>query len=146
MYCRSHKRIRHTSQFSAISDSSTGSTTPRPSKVRDVITQTGAWLTSAALYDGCSQQDLPRQSSWDILVTRLNQHSWDLFINSLASGWFLRFSQKNSSFRLPYQRPSSSADCTRELFNGSNGSASLVDCTRKKIFWLGGADCLWVTS
>jgi len=41
------------------------------------------------------------------------------------------FAKKNSSFRLPYQRPSSSADCARELFNGSNRSASLVDCTRK---------------
>ena len=55
-------------------------------------------------------------------------------INTLASGWFWRFLQKNSSFQLPYQRPSSSADCARELFNGSNGTASLVDCTRKKIF------------
>ena len=54
--------------------------------------------------------------------------------------------QKNSSFRLPYQRPSSSADCARELFKGSNGSASLVDSTRKKIFWLGDADFLWLTS
>jgi len=49
-------------------------------------------------------------------------------------GGFGDFRKKNSSFRLPYQRPSSSADSTRELFNGSNGSASLVDCTRKKIF------------
>jgi len=49
------------------------------------------------------------------------------------------FAKKPSSFRLPYQRPSSSADCARELFNGSNGSASLVDCTREKIFCLGGA-------
>jgi len=48
------------------------------------------------------------------------------------------FAKKNGSFRLPYQRPSSSADCTRELFNGSNGSASLVDCTWKKIFSLEG--------
>ena len=40
--------------------------------------------------------------------------------------------KKNSSFRLPYQRPSSSADCARQLFNSSNGSASLVDCNRKK--------------
>jgi len=46
---------------------------------------------------------------------------------------YFDFGLKNSSFRLPYQRPSSSADCARELFNGSNGSASLVDCTRKKI-------------
>jgi len=49
-------------------------------------------------------------------------------------GGFGDFRKKNSSFRLPYQRPSSSADCARELFNGLNGSASLVDCTRKKNF------------
>jgi len=48
-----------------------------------------------------------------------------LLLNSLASEWFWRFSQKNSSLRLPYQCPSSSADCARELFNGSNGSVSL---------------------
>jgi len=58
----------------------------------------------------------------------------------------LGFRPKNNSFRLPYQRPSSSADCARELFKGSKGSASLVDCTRKKFFWLGGADFLWLTS
>jgi len=57
-----------------------------------------------------------------------------LLINTLRAAWFRRFSQKNSSFRLPYQRPSSSAHCARELFSGSNGSASLVDCTRKKFF------------
>ena len=57
--------------------------------------------------------------------------------NTLALGGFGDFRIKNNSFRLPYQRPSSSADCARELFNGSNGLASLVDCTRKKIFWLG---------
>jgi len=62
--------------------------------------------------------------------------------NTLASGWFWQFSQKNSSFRLPYQRPSSSTDCARELFNSSNGSASLVDCTRKKNFCLGDAGFL----
>jgi len=53
---------------------------------------------------------------------------------------YLVFGLKISSFRLSYQRPSSSADCARELFQGSNGSASLVDCTRKKFFWLGCAD------
>jgi len=58
----------------------------------------------------------------------------------------LNFGVKNSSFRLPYQRPTSSTDCARELFNVSNGSASLVDCTRKQIFWLGSADFLWLTS
>jgi len=55
---------------------------------------------------------------------------------------FSDFRKKNSSFRLPYQRPSSSANCARELFSGSNGSARLVDCTRKKIFCLGGAGFL----
>jgi len=75
-----------------------------------------------------------------LLMTCLAKH---LLINSLASARIQRFSQKNSSFRLPYQRPSSSADCARELFNGS---ASLVDCIRKTIFCLGGADFLWVTS
>ena len=52
-------------------------------------------------------------------------------------GGFGDFRKKTSSFRLPYQRPSSSADCARELFNGSNGSASLVDCTQKNIFGWG---------
>jgi len=50
---------------------------------------------------------------------------------------YFDFSLKNSNFRLPYQRPSSSADCARELFKGSNGLASLVHCTRKNFFWLG---------
>jgi len=35
--------------------------------------------------------------------------------NSLASWWFWQFSQKNSSFWLPYQRLSSYVDCAREL-------------------------------
>jgi len=50
---------------------------------------------------------------------------------------YLDFGLKNSSFRLPYQGPGSSADCARELFKSSNGSANLVDRTRKNIFWLG---------
>ena len=61
---------------------------------------------------------------------------YDIFI--------LRFRSKTSSCQLPYQRPSSSADCARELFKGSNGLASLLDCIRKKIFWVGVADfCEW---
>jgi len=55
---------------------------------------------------------------------------------------YFDFGLNNSSFQLPYQHPSSSADCARELFMGSNGSASLVDCTQKKFFWLGVADFL----
>jgi len=58
----------------------------------------------------------------------------------------LQLRPKTSSCQLPYQRPSSSADCARELFKGSNRSDSLVECTRKKLFWLGSADFLWVTS
>ena len=50
---------------------------------------------------------------------------------------YFDFSLKNSSFRLPYQRPNSSANAARELFNGSNGSTSLVDSTRKKFFGWG---------
>ena len=50
---------------------------------------------------------------------------------------YFDFGRKNSSFRLPYQRSSSSADCARELLNGSKESASLVDYTRKKILGLG---------
>ena len=77
-------------------------------------------------------------------MAKLQQVSCMQLFNSLASGWFWRFSQKNSSFRLPYQRPSSSADCARELFNGSNGSASLVDSTRKKFFgWWVWIFCEW---
>ena len=44
---------------------------------------------------------------------------------------------KTSSFLLPYQRHSSPADCAKELFKVSNGSASLLVCTRKKSFGLG---------
>jgi len=74
----------------------------------------------------------------DVLLSR------NIRVNSLASARIQRFSQKNSSFRMPYQRPSSSADCARELFNGSNGSASLVDCTRKKFFaWGLRVFCEW---
>ena len=58
----------------------------------------------------------------------------NLMLTPWRLGGFGDIRKKNSSFRLPYQRPSSSADCARELFNGSNGLASLVHCTRKKIF------------
>jgi len=56
------------------------------------------------------------------------------------------FRPKTSSFWLPYQRHSTSADCAIELLKGSNRSASLLVYTRKKIFWLAVADFLWVTS
>jgi len=57
---------------------------------------------------------------------------------------YFDFGLKNSSFQLPHQRPSSSADCARELFKGSNGSASLVDCTWKKFLaWGVQIFCEW---
>jgi len=47
---------------------------------------------------------------------------------------YFNFGLKNSSFQVPYQCPSSSADRARDLFKDSNGLASLVDCTWKKFF------------
>jgi len=64
--------------------------------------------------------------------------AYDIFV--------LQFQPKTSSFRLPYQCHSSSAYCTRDLFKGSNRSASLLAGTWNKIFWLGVADFLWLTS
>jgi len=58
---------------------------------------------------------------------------WELVYEYIVPG----FRPKTSSFRLPYQRHSSSADCTRELFKGSNASPSLLVYTRKKIFGWG---------
>jgi len=52
----------------------------------------------------------------------------------------LWYQPKTSSCRLPCQRHSSSADCARELFKGSNRLASHLVCTWKKIFYWG----LWI--
>jgi len=65
---------------------------------------------------------------WCLGRLTLWEPAYDIFV--------LWFWPKNNSFRLPYQRLSSS-DRARELFNSSNGSASLVDCTRKYFFGLG---------
>jgi len=51
---------------------------------------------------------------------------------------------KTSSCRLPYQRHSSSADCSTELLKGSNRSTSHLACTGKKFFLTG--NFFWVTS
>jgi len=67
--------------------------------------------------------------NWLIEISPSIMHR-DTFLTLWHQGGFGDFRKKNSSFRLPYQRPSSSADCARQLFNGSNGSASLVTCTR----------------
>ena len=80
-------------------------------------------------------EQLSSYSGWRVITKKVTAHLLArAVVNTLASGWFWWISQKNSSFRLPYQCPSFSANCARDLFNGSDGSASLVDCTRKKIF------------
>jgi len=51
---------------------------------------------------------------------------------------------KTSSFQLPCQRHISSTECAWELFKPSQDLASLLLRTRKKKFWFGFADFLWV--
>jgi len=79
----------------------------------------------------------PAPASVRFHTSTLWEPAYDIFI--------LRFQPKTSSFRLPYQCPSSSADCARELFKSSNGLASLLVCTRKKIL-VEGADFFCATS
>ena len=83
------------------------------------------------IYGCCSSCTF--RSLWTVHSVQRRYGRYWLLFNTLRAAWFRRFSQ-NNSFRLPYRRPSSSAHCARELFSGSNGSAILVDCTRKKIF------------
>jgi len=72
------------------------------------------------------------------------------FISSILSSFFHKvvshfesrrtiylYFDKYSSFWLPYQRPSSSADCAKKVFKGSNQLTSLVDCTQTN-FLVGG--------
>jgi len=84
-----------------------------------------------------STQSLNVANSCEWIWQDLGRHLKWCCLTLLEPPSFGNFCKKNSSFRLPYQRSSSSADCTRELFNGSNELASLVDCTRKKNFCLG---------
>jgi len=66
------------------------------------------------------------------------------YINTLRAGYdiLVLWNQlKTSSCQLPYQHPSSSAHCARELFQDSNESANLLVRTRKKFFgW-----ALWIS-
>jgi len=68
-----------------------------------------------------------------------HQTSSDLTCWLPAYGIFvLRFRPKNSSFRLPYQRPSSSADCARELFiQGLKRIGQSSRLHSKQNFWVG---------
>jgi len=65
---------------------------------------------------------------------------WELLDEYVVPG----IQPKTSSFQLLYQRHSSSADCARELFKGSNGSDSLLVCNGKNFFgWELWIFCEW---
>ena len=59
-----------------------------PSKVGVVIKPPGPCSTSGPVSRGCGQQDLPRDLSWDNLVTWPNHYSWDLSIWRTAAQHF----------------------------------------------------------
>jgi len=64
---------------------------------------------------------------------------WPVYDIFVPGNW-----PKTSSFRLPYQHHSSSADCARELFKPSKDSASLLVRTRKTFFgWEFWIFCEW---
>ena len=72
------------------------------------------------------------------LHTNQNLHKKSLKLWKSGNDIFILWNwPKTSSFRLRYQHHSSAANCARELFKGSNGSASLVNCTLKKFFGWG---------
>ena len=104
---------------------------------------------------------------WSFILLQLLSRAWSMFCGTVEGRYLcivfkaetcltlwelgydifvLRFQPKTNSCQLPFQHPCSSANCTRELFKVSSGSDSLLICTQKKIFWLGVADFLWVTS
>jgi len=58
------------------------------------------------------------------------ERGYDIFV--------LRFRPNTNSCQWPYQCLSSSTDCARELFKGLNRSSSILLCTRKKKFLVGG--------
>jgi len=72
---------------------------------------------------------MPFQDKLSCPNLTLWEPAYDIFV--------LGFRPKKQQFLVALPTPSSSADCARELFNGSNGSASLLDCTRKKFFGWG---------
>ena len=70
-----------------------------------------------------------RRQKSPVMILTLWEPGYDIFV--------LRFRPKTSSGQLPYKRHSSSADCAKELFKGSNESDSPPESTRKKIFHWG---------
>jgi len=98
-----------------------------------------------------AHHDNPGKNAWrsftavvEIFLRNIKALYYHNLLKQLLTLWepgydifILRFWPKTSSCQLPYQRHSSSADCARELFKGSNRSDSLLDCTRKKFFGWG---------
>ena len=73
------------------------------------------------------------QQDWPVGCTLRGQRAAHQLVGCRSTVYsYFDFGLKNSNLRLPYQRPSSSADCAGELFNGS---ASLVDCSQKIFGW-----------
>ena len=118
----SHKYIK-TLQLNVQNELDKVDTWTRSNRLSINYNKTACMILTATRYQNCNF----KISMNGVRIQQTDSTPWRL-------GGFSDFRKKNSSFRLPYQRPSSSADCATELFNGSNGSASLVECTRKKIF------------
>jgi len=132
---------------------SNGCTTPAPRSSK-VFVKRGHQLPLGTLERFCGGHE--QRPSLSLFTMILHNHNilsihqsnftiqWHFQSRSMNIS-YLNFGLKPAVFRLPYQHHSSSVDCAKELFNGSNGSASLLACTRKN-FWLGVVDFLWVTS
>ena len=74
------------------------------------------------------------------LVKKIEKKNKIPFINSLASARFQGFLEKNDSTFLALRGNFSSPVCSTNPVKVSKDTASLLVCTRKKIFWLG----MWV--
>jgi len=78
-------------------------------------TQTTLWQTKLVFQD-YFWHNFFITAAHDASVYFISMLGSDILTPWLPLG-FSDFRKKNSSFRLPYQRPSSSADCAKELFN-----------------------------
>ena len=100
------------------------------------------WLTDVNYYMSVVKL-LSTFLKW-LLKIQLLMHSLNIRALRLSTLWepgcniFVLWNQpKTNSCQLPYQRHSSSADCARELFKGSNGLASHLVRTQKTFFGWG---------
>jgi len=68
------------------------------------------------------------------------------FLNNLAPEWFRGFSEKNAWKHVALHGNFFGPVCSTDLVKVSKDATSLLVCTRKKLFCLGSAVFLWVTS